>query len=134
MAEADQAVHRLKSSKLLTNHGILTGTVTDTSEQWDAPNMWAPLQHIIVEGLRLYNYTDLSADIAIRFLTICYRTYHREGVMYEKYTNTDRARGGEYEVQVGFGWTNGVVLDFINRLDDFQLQRVVAKAMTETTS
>jgi len=23
--------------------------------------------------------------------------------------------GGEYEVQKGFGWTNGVILDFLDR-------------------
>jgi len=26
--------------------------------------------------------------------------------------------GGEYEVVVGFGWTNGVALDFMNRYGD----------------
>jgi hypothetical protein len=26
--------------------------------------------------------------------------------------------GGEYEVVVGFGWTNGVALDFLNRYGD----------------
>jgi alpha,alpha-trehalase len=26
--------------------------------------------------------------------------------------------GGEYEVQIGFGWSNGVTLDFIHLLQD----------------
>ena len=26
--------------------------------------------------------------------------------------------GGEYEVQLGFGWTNGVVLDFMDMYSD----------------
>jgi hypothetical protein len=26
--------------------------------------------------------------------------------------------GGEYDVVVGFGWTNGVILDFLNRYGD----------------
>lgn len=26
--------------------------------------------------------------------------------------------GGEYEVVIGFGWTNGVVLDFLSRYGD----------------
>ena len=38
--------------------------------------------------------------------------------------------GGEYEVQVGFGWSNGVVLDFINtygdRLDSFDRESSTA--------
>jgi len=40
------------------------------------------------------------------------------GHMFEKY-NVDRiggaGGGGEYDVQTGFGWTNGVLLHFINR-------------------
>jgi alpha,alpha-trehalase len=38
--------------------------------------------------------------------------------MYEKYDATDTLRvgsGGEYGVQLGFGWTNGVVLDFLDK-------------------
>ena len=26
--------------------------------------------------------------------------------------------GGEYDVQLGFGWTNGIVLDFLNTYGD----------------
>lgn len=26
--------------------------------------------------------------------------------------------GGEYDVQLGFGWTNGVILDFLNTYGD----------------
>lgn len=38
------------------------------------------------------------------------------GNMWEKYMVNgipDSGRGGEYEVQSGFGWSNGVVLDFL---------------------
>lgn len=28
------------------------------------------------------------------------------------------AGGGEYDVQLGFGWTNGVILDFLNEYGD----------------
>ena len=37
--------------------------------------------------------------------------------MYEKYDATAETKeggGGEYDVQLGFGWTNGVVLDFLD--------------------
>ncbi len=37
--------------------------------------------------------------------------------MYEKYDATHPIRvggGGEYGVQLGFGWTNGAVLDFLS--------------------
>jgi len=37
--------------------------------------------------------------------------------MFEKYDVTGvglPGGGGEYDVQLGFGWTNGVVIDFLN--------------------
>ena len=37
--------------------------------------------------------------------------------MYEKYDATSETKeggGGEYDVQLGFGWTNGVILDFLD--------------------
>jgi alpha,alpha-trehalase len=39
------------------------------------------------------------------------------GYMFEKYSATlpgARGEGGEYNPQVGFGWTNGVVLHLLN--------------------
>lgn len=41
--------------------------------------------------------------------------------MYEKYIATEfgvSGSGGEYEVQKGFGWSNGAVLDFLDRYGD----------------
>lgn len=97
---------RLRRSPLLTSHGVVAGSVENTGEQWDWPNLWAPLQHAIVEGLRLYGHQHFSRDIAARFLTKTFRSYLRHGAMFEKYAMqslgqmNDLARGGEYEVQV----------------------------------
>lgn len=41
--------------------------------------------------------------------------------MFEKYDATNPIRvgsGGEYQVQLGFGWTNGVVFDFLSIFAD----------------
>lgn len=41
--------------------------------------------------------------------------------MYEKYdvrVPGQRGSGGEYEVQSGFGWTNGVTISFIHIFRD----------------
>lgn len=35
--------------------------------------------------------------------------------------------GGEYEIQIGFGWTNGVVMDFLNMYN----KRLVSPAIVE---
>lgn len=45
------------------------------------------------------------------------RVYNATGAMHEKYDVTTPAGkiggGGEYAPQVGFGWSNGVALDFL---------------------
>ena len=41
--------------------------------------------------------------------------------MFEKYNVNDTGNaggGGEYDVQTGFGWTNGVVIDFMVTFGD----------------
>lgn len=44
--------------------------------------------------------------------------YQQSGAMYEKYdanTPGQYGGGGEYEVQLGFGWSNGVALSLIDQ-------------------
>ncbi len=84
-----------------------------SGQQWDAPNGWAPLQWLTMEGVRRYGRADLADEAAARWLAQNRRTYRETGKMTEKYDVVDlnrRAGGGEYPNQDGFGWTNGVVL------------------------
>jgi alpha,alpha-trehalase len=45
--------------RLLKRGGLATSTVS-TGQQWDAPNAWAPLQWIAVEGLNDYGEVALA--------------------------------------------------------------------------
>ncbi|MEO5582080.1 MAG: alpha,alpha-trehalase TreF [Saprospiraceae bacterium] len=84
-----------------------------TRQQWDAPNGWAPLQWITYEGLKKYGAFELANDAAQRWLTLNENVFKRTNRMMEKYNVEDLsldAGGGEYPVQDGFGWTNGVYL------------------------
>jgi alpha,alpha-trehalase len=96
--------------KLLMPGGIAT-TLVVTGQQWDQPNGWAPLQWIAVVGLKTYNETQLAEAIARRWSCEITNAYQRSRVVVEKYDlMSGRAGGGgEYAVQVGFGWTNGVL-------------------------
>lgn len=99
--------------------GGLVTTLTRSGEQWDAPNGWAPLQWVAVEGLRRYGHERLAREIATRFVGLAEDVWRRTGKMMEKYDVCDPAAaagGGEYPVQDGFGWTNGVVRGFIRLL------------------
>ncbi|XP_059276398.1 probable trehalase isoform X1 [Lycium ferocissimum] len=110
-----KVVRSLQSSGLLQPAGIAM-TLSNTGQQWDFPNGWPPLEHIIIEGLTrsgLEEARALAKDIAVRWLRTNYVTYRKTGAMHEKYDVTKCGAyggGGEYKPQTGFGWANGVVL------------------------
>jgi alpha,alpha-trehalase len=96
--------------------GISTTTV-NSGQQWDAPNGWAPLQWVAVAGLQNYDQKKLSMDVTWRFLSNVQHTYDREKKLVEKYDVSSTGTGGgggEYPLQDGFGWTNGVTLKMLD--------------------
>jgi len=111
-ADAGQAraVAETVRARLLKPGGLAT-TENHTGQQWDAPNGWAPLQWIAVEGLVRYAETEPADEIAARWIATVERVYDASGRLVEKYDVDDPNRkggGGEYKLQDGFGWTNGV--------------------------
>ncbi|XP_052209544.1 probable trehalase [Diospyros lotus] len=117
-ALVERAVQSLQSSGLIRAVGIAT-TLTNSGQQWDFPNGWAPLQHMIVEGLVKSGSKEaraLAEDIAVRWIRTNYVAYKKSGAMHEKYDVEkcgEFGGGGEYVPQTGFGWSNGVVLSFL---------------------
>ncbi len=97
--------------------GGLTTTPLQTGQQWDAPNGWAPLQWISIQGLRHYGHQKLADEIRGRWIALNEKVYRNTGKMLEKYNVMDmtlEAGGGEYPVQDGFGWSNGVLLRLLS--------------------
>ena len=97
---------------------VLVTSATTTlrnGQQWDAPNGWAPLQWIAIKGLDYYGQKALAASIAERWIRRNIAVYRETGKLVEKYdlTGTAAAGGGEYALQDGFGWTNGVLRKLI---------------------
>jgi len=68
------------------------------------------LQWIAVKGLRGAGQPQLAATIACRWVVSVAAVYARSGRLVEKYNvvSTGGGNGGEYPLQDGFGWTNGV--------------------------
>lgn len=123
--------------------GGLPTSLSWSGEQWDSPNGWAPANHMIIEGLRKSDSPkarDVAFDIADKWIQTNYFAYVRSGgKMFEKVLFSTSSKeiavvylivvllfqynveafksaaggGGEYEVQEGFGWTNGVLLDLL---------------------
>ena len=114
--------------------GVPTSLV-NTTQQWDFPNAWAPLQYWIIEALRSQPKTVAIATSLVQrvrkqteesnafpqWITTNYCAWNNtggnvSGIMFEKYNAIDvgqPGQGGEYAVQDGFGWTNGVVLRYL---------------------
>ncbi|QEC68376.1 alpha,alpha-trehalase TreF [Panacibacter ginsenosidivorans] len=114
-----KAVASITEKNFLQPGGVTT-TLEATGQQWDAPNGWAPLQWITIQGLENYGMHDLAKEIAIRWISLNKKVYQRTGKLMEKYNvyNTALdAGGGEYPSQDGFGWTNGVLLKLMEIYD-----------------
>ncbi|WP_238478867.1 alpha,alpha-trehalase [Natranaeroarchaeum sulfidigenes] len=108
--------------QFLSRGGLVT-TLTESGEQWDAPNGWAPLHWFAVLGLERSGHDELAREIATRWVDHARTVYERTGRMVEKYDVTADGRlggGGEYELQDGFGWTNGVTIAFQERYGLFE--------------
>ena len=122
LAEPEQAakVAKVVREEFLRPGGVVS-TLTRTGQQWDAPNGWAPLQWLTYGGLLNYGEEELAMTIARRWTALNEKVYQNTGRMMEKYNVEDLsldAGGGEYPVQDGFGWTNGILLHFLGDHDD----------------
>ncbi len=109
------------SARLLAPGGMAT-TERHSDQQWDRPNGWAPLQWMGIQGFAAYGFDALSNTIATRWLATVAAVYEREGKLVEKYAlrHVERERsaggaGGEYPLQDGFGWTNGIACALLAR-------------------
>lgn len=123
--EEAHAVAASLREKLLEPGG-LSATTTATGQQWDRPNGWAPLQFLAIEGLIAYGERDLAREITARWMGKTMAGYAATGVLVEKYNVEQEGDGsgggggggGEYPLQVGFGWTNGVLAKLMAEYPD----------------
>jgi len=112
--QATQVAKKLETTFL--KPGGLPTTLNYSGQQWDAPNGWAPLQWLAIKGLRNYGFDDLAEKIKNNWVNLNTNIYKQTSKLVEKY-NVEKvdslAGGGEYPLQDGFGWTNGVLLKLL---------------------
>uniref|UniRef100_A0A0N4ZHR0 Trehalase n=1 Tax=Parastrongyloides trichosuri TaxID=131310 RepID=A0A0N4ZHR0_PARTI len=117
--EQEKVANYISTNGLLDYPGGLPTSLITSGEQWDFPNSWAPTTWIVIEGLSKNDQPELAKLIADRWLKKTYTVWkNTDGKMFEKYNVTtgcdlNIAGGGEYVIQEGFGWTNGVILDLL---------------------
>jgi len=123
-----QLFNSIMNSGLIQVGGILT-TLQNSSQQWDSPNAWAPLQSLMVAVMEELGTTEslqVASTLAIRWINATYIGYQNSQIMHEKYNAYipgAPGSGGEYPPQVGFGWTNAVTLEFLKNYLTTQKRR-----------
>ncbi|XP_052783364.1 trehalase-like [Mya arenaria] len=116
-----RAIKYLQDNNLLEYKSGVPTSLVETGQQWDFPNAWPPMIDVVITSLERRGTSqarDLALQLANQWIESNYQGYTRTHHMFEKYVVTDvgsRGSGGEYDVQEGFGWTNGVVLDLLKR-------------------
>lgn len=107
----------MRLEKDFLKSGGLVSTLHENGQQWDSPNGWAPLQWVAIQGLRRYGYNTLADEIKSRWLQVNEKVFLAKHKMIEKYDvvgDSGVGGGGEYPLQDGFGWTNGVAAALID--------------------
>lgn len=118
---ASHLVKYLLSTSALSFPGGIPTSLWHTGEQWDFPNAWPPLQSIVIGGLEKSGYEEarkLAREQVTIWIRANYIGYGKWQKMFEKYSCVQpggHGGGGEYSVQSGFGWTNGIVLELLQR-------------------
>jgi alpha,alpha-trehalase len=106
---------------LLDYKGGTPTSLIFSGQQWDFPNAWSPMEYFLIKGLENLNSKkahEIAKFLAHKWILNNYCTWEKTGHMYEKYDVNSvgsPGHGGEYEVQEGFGWTNGVALYLVDR-------------------
>ncbi|XP_047037421.1 trehalase-like isoform X2 [Helicoverpa zea] len=120
----NRVVNYLDKVKVDIFDGGIPTTFEHSGEQWDYPNAWPPLQYIVVMGLANTGQPEavrLASEIATKWVRSNFEVWKQKTAMLEKYDATifgGLGGGGEYVVQTGFGWTNGVIMAMLNKWGD----------------
>jgi alpha,alpha-trehalase len=91
----DKILKYIETNELDKYPGGCPTTLFPSSEQWDYPNVWAPVQHMLIVGLD--NLGDprtqqKAQDWAQKWVLGNYMAYDETGDMYEKY-NAEKLGG-----------------------------------------
>ncbi|KAK9394921.1 trehalase [Crotalus adamanteus] len=120
LPRTEKALHYLEESSALSYTNGLPTSLTQMGQQWDLPNAWAPVQHMVILGLAKSSSPrarELAFSLAQCWLQMNLAVFEKYGGMFEKYDVEGDGKpggGGEYPVQEGFGWTNGVALQLLD--------------------
>jgi alpha,alpha-trehalase len=117
-ATREQAAQVEAKLKLFERPGGLAMSNTASGMQWDEPFGWAPTNWLAATGLAAYGFRDDARRIAGEFTATVDRGFAKDRTIREKYnvetgTSDVKVMAGYKTNAIGFGWTNGVYLQFV---------------------
>jgi alpha,alpha-trehalase len=122
LATKEQAAAMVRNLERFRHEGGLSATSRPLVDmgifgslkaQWAFPNGWAPLHHIVIEGLKNYGYNDEASEVARAWLRTNLYWFEEHGEFLEKYNVVKphkHSLEGVYPNQRGFGWTNAIFI------------------------
>jgi alpha,alpha-trehalase len=120
-ASPEQAKAVLEHLKIFEHQGGIAMSPYETGVQWDLPYGWAPVHLLAVEGMRRYGFKDDADRVAREWVDTVTKNYRQDHTIREKYDVVSSSKetnitAGYKQNVVGFGWTNGVTLEFAHEL------------------
>nr|ARD05073.1 trehalase 1A [Antheraea pernyi] len=118
---APRVLDYLYNTEVLDYPGGIPTSLNNTGEQWDLPNVWPPEVSIVIGALEALDTEEskrLAKDVASHWVRVCYKGFSDTKQMFEKYDALVAGKyggGGEYTVQEGFGWTNGLMFELFEK-------------------
>ncbi|KAJ1883267.1 hypothetical protein H4R99_000590 [Coemansia sp. RSA 1722] len=126
------------SKVLLQSPGGIPATLINSGQQWDFPQAWPPLQYVIMQGALATGNSAMASAVAQSYVNSVFCAWYNTGGyipevlaqlpglndtghIFEKFNSQlvgKQGTGGEYTVQAGFGWTNGVLLWSLDKFGD----------------
>lgn len=116
--DGTKIVQYLTVNGVLNYSGGIPTSLIASAQQWDFPAGWAPMNWMIIIGLKAIGQNEVAKTLASKWINRNYMIWKNSGKMYEKYNVASdcfksKIELGEYEIQEGFGWTNSVILDLL---------------------
>ncbi|ALC41687.1 Treh [Drosophila busckii] len=115
----DSIMRYIEENELDSYPGGVPTTLSNTGQQWDYPNVWPPMMHMLIEGLNNLGTPqaiEMSKRWCDRWVKANYTAFRNSNAMYDKYNCEvlgGKGIGGEYDCQCGYGWTNGVIIELL---------------------
>jgi alpha,alpha-trehalase len=110
--DGTKIVQYLTVNGVLNYSGGIPTSLIASAQQWDFPAGWAPMNWMIIIGLKAIGQNEVAKTLASKWINRNYMIWKNSGKMYEKYNVASdcfksKIELGEYEIQVSYNLKTG---------------------------